>query len=186
MNSSQITNHTALDHSNLEPDFFTMAEEKKSESQSAKDIIKDNMGDPNFQYFSTCLRVKYAQKSVDYFVNNFEMVLLYKNNENGVSNYYLVSAKADTQYPAASSKEAQALLWSYDGGVLQLQYCDGDKENEKLKINNGNVEPFRGFGHIAFNTNDVYAVCAELEKNGVTFKKKPNEGRMKERFSICV
>lgn len=36
-----------------------------------------------------------------------------------------------------------------------------------------------GFGHIAFNTDDVYAACDKLEKVGVTFKKKPDEGRMK-------
>ena len=36
-----------------------------------------------------------------------------------------------------------------------------------------------GFGHIAFNTDDVYAACDKLEKAGVTFKKKPDEGRMK-------
>eukprot|EP00932_Pfiesteria_piscicida_P020870 SRR837773.7670.p2 GENE.SRR837773.7670~~SRR837773.7670.p2 ORF type:complete len:307 (-),score=80.34 SRR837773.7670:9-821(-) len=39
--------------------------------------------------------------------------------------------------------------------------------------------PIRGFGHIAFNVDDVYAVSAELEKNGVTFQKRPDEGRMK-------
>jgi len=36
-----------------------------------------------------------------------------------------------------------------------------------------------GFGHIAFNTDDVYAACDKLEKAGVTFKKRPDEGRMK-------
>lgn len=36
-----------------------------------------------------------------------------------------------------------------------------------------------GFGHIAFNTDDVYAACVKLEKAGVSFKKKPDEGRMK-------
>ena len=36
-----------------------------------------------------------------------------------------------------------------------------------------------GFGHIAFNCDDVYASCNRLEEQGVTFKKKPDEGRMK-------
>lgn len=46
-------------------------------------------------------------------------------------------------------------------------------------MNNGNVEPFRGFGHLAVMTPDVYQVCAELEENGVRFQKRPDEGRMK-------
>jgi lactoylglutathione lyase len=46
-------------------------------------------------------------------------------------------------------------------------------------VNNGNVEPHRGFGHIAVMTRDVYAASAELESNGVKFHKRPDEGRMK-------
>lgn len=46
-------------------------------------------------------------------------------------------------------------------------------------MNNGNVEPHRGFGHLAVMTPDVYAACDELEKEGVKFQKKPDDGRMK-------
>jgi lactoylglutathione lyase len=48
-----------------------------------------------------------------------------------------------------------------------------------LQVNNGNVEPYRGFGHIAVMTRDVYAVSTELEASGVRFQKRPDEGRMK-------
>eukprot|EP01084_Bolivina_argentea_P312308 540685_1 len=63
--------------------------------------------------------------------------------------------------------------------MIQLRYDEGSKDDKEYIINNGNVEPYRGFGHIAFNTDNVYTACEQLEKNGVTFKKKPNEGRMK-------
>jgi lactoylglutathione lyase len=36
-----------------------------------------------------------------------------------------------------------------------------------------------GFGHIAFNVDDVYAASDRLEAAGIPFKKKPNDGRMK-------
>jgi len=36
-----------------------------------------------------------------------------------------------------------------------------------------------GFGHIAFNTDDVYKSSAKLLDAGIDFKKKPDEGRMK-------
>jgi lactoylglutathione lyase len=48
-----------------------------------------------------------------------------------------------------------------------------------IQVNNGNVEPYRGFGHIAVMTKDVYQACAELEQAGVQFQKRPDEGRMK-------
>ena len=44
---------------------------------------------------------------------------------------------------------------------------------------NWDLQPHRGFGHIAVMTPDVYAACAELEANGVAFQKKPNEGKVK-------
>lgn len=46
-------------------------------------------------------------------------------------------------------------------------------------MNNGNVEPYRGFGHIAVMTPDVYQACNTLETDGVKFQKRPDEGRMK-------
>lgn len=49
-------------------------------------------------------------------------------------------------------------------------------ESSPLYIKDG---PTRGFGHIAFNVDDVYATSAELENNGVKFQKRPDEGRMK-------
>jgi lactoylglutathione lyase len=47
------------------------------------------------------------------------------------------------------------------------------------KVNNGNVEPFRGFGHLAVMTSSIEARCAELEAAGVRFQKRLTDGRMK-------
>lgn len=49
-------------------------------------------------------------------------------------------------------------------------------ESSPLYLKDG---PVRGFGHIAFNVDDVYATSAALEQAGVKFQKRPNEGRMK-------
>ena len=63
--------------------------------------------------------------------------------------------------------------------TLELTHNYGTENDKDFKYNNGNVEPHRGFGHIAFFTDDVYASCEKLEKEGVQFQKKPDEGRMK-------
>jgi hypothetical protein len=39
----------------------------------------------------------------------------------------------------------------------------GTEKEEGFQYNNGNVEPHRGFGHIAVACDDVYASCAKLE-----------------------
>ena len=147
--------------------------------------IRGHLQYQDFQYFTTCLRIKYPEKTIEFFIKNFGMILLDKKefNDRGVTFYFLISPKdKTTKYPLPSSKESQDLLWSFNdnyGGILQLRYDHGANNDPDYKINNGNIEPNRGFGHIAFNTNDVYKACELLEKNGVTFKKKPDEGRMK-------
>lgn len=45
---------------------------------------------------------------------------------------------------------------------LELTHNWGSEEDENFKVNNGNVEPYRGFGHIAVMTKDVYGACDEL------------------------
>lgn len=59
---------------------------------------------------------------------------------------------------------------------LELTHNYGSEVDGDFKVNSGNAEPYRGFGHIAVMTKDVYAQCAILEGKGVKFQKKPDEG----------
>lgn len=77
------------------------------------------------------------------------------------------------------TQEAHDYLWSIEGTTLELTYNYGtDTDTSFQGYHPGNQEK-DGFGHIAFSTNDVYEACQKLEDAGVTFKKKPDEGRMK-------
>jgi len=79
---------------------------------------------------------------------------------------------------AVSDEAAKNETWD-KRWTLNLYHFLGDEKDADLVMNNGNVKPYRGFGHIAFNCDNVYKSCDELEKNGVKFRKKPNDGRMK-------
>jgi lactoylglutathione lyase len=69
---------------------------------------------------------------------------------------------------------------NYTGVALELTHNHGTESDPAFKgYDSGNNEPKRGFGHIALHCDDVYASAAALEKRGVTFKKRPDEGRMK-------
>lgn len=90
-----------------------------------------------------------------------------------------------------SSIECERYFTTMDGATLELTWNHGTETDDEYKVWNGNTgrdgegtlfaeEPAaRGFGHIAFNVDDVYATCEQLEKDGVKFQKKPDEGRMK-------
>ena len=67
-------------------------------------------------------------------------------------------------------------MWSIEGTALELTYNYGTESDDFKGYHPGNEER-DGFGHIAFSTNDVYEACDQLEKAGVEFKKKPDEGR---------
>ncbi|KAL7554661.1 hypothetical protein ACHAWF_018147 [Thalassiosira exigua] len=76
------------------------------------------------------------------------------------------------------TKEAHDYMWSIEGTVLELTWNYGTEKDPSQKYYPGNGDK-DGFGHVAFNTDDVYAAATKLEKAGVIFKKKPDEGRMK-------
>jgi len=54
----------------------------------------------------------------------------------------------------------QEFLWKYPGTTLELTHNWGTEEKTDFVYSNGNTEPHRGFGHIAFNTNDVYGASS--------------------------
>jgi len=128
------------------------------------------------------IRVKDPKQSLPYYQNNFGMsnITHIHYPQSKFSLYFLAILEPGVTVPGPpGSTEATQFLWTYKGTVLELTHNHGTEDDPTLKYNNGNVEPNRGFGHIAFNTDDVDVSCEILEKAGVLFQKKPNEGRMK-------
>ena len=136
-----------------------------------------------FRWQQTMLRIKDPARSVRFYEDNFAFKLLHKYDfpEWKFSLYFMGILPSGAGPPAApGSKAAEDFLWGDHSGVtLELTHNWGTEEDDSFKINNGNVEPFRGFGHIAVYCNDVYKCCEQLENNGVSFQKRPDEGRMK-------
>lgn len=63
--------------------------------------------------------------------------------------------------------------------VLELTHNHGTEKMEDFKYLNGNTNERIGFGHIGFLVDDVNKACDLLEKEGIEFYKKPNEGKIK-------
>merc|ERR1719330_2180761 len=90
-----------------------------------------------------------------------------------------------------STKESEQYLFTMAGHAIELTHNHGSEADDDFKVWNGNTgkdadganyadtPEHRGFGHMAFNCDDVYAATEMLEAKGVRFQKKPDEGRMK-------
>jgi lactoylglutathione lyase len=117
---------------------------------------------------------------------NFHHAMLRVRNINKSLEFYdkicgLVHV-ATFQYPLYKSyfvaEESSTMpdnVYSYSGQLLELAVENDDTDQN---YTSGNEEP-RGFGHIALMVDDVQSACDEMETCGVTFKKRPSEGKMK-------
>ena len=129
----------------------------------------------------TMLRIKDPKVSVPFYEQNFGFKLLHKYDfpEWKFSLAFMGIPKEGQEWPEPGTKESEKALWSMEYSCLELTHNWGSEDDDNFRVNHGNTEPHRGFGHIAVMTPDVEAACEKLEQNGCLFQKKPNEGRMK-------
>lgn len=125
-----------------------------------------------FLFNHTMFRVKDPKRSVAFYEKNFGMKLY--------GHFRFSKFKFDNYYLAIPGAAAEGAKWYEREGILEMAHNYGTENDESYTLNNGNVEPHRGFGHICFSVDNIEAACAQLEKNGVEFKKKLTDGRQKD------
>ena len=141
-------------------------------------------GRPTWQ--QTMLRITDPAKSLPFYTEIMGMTLIDKFDfpQYDFSLYFLTTLpeKERNNYKLVpGTQEAHDYLWSMEGTTLELTHNYG---TEKVKDSNTKVyhagnEERDGFGHIAFSCDDVYQATDMLIDKKVSFKKKPDEGRMK-------
>lgn len=121
--------------------------------------------DKSFVMNHTCIRIKDPKVSVPFYEKNFGMKLLNRFDLNGFSLYMM-------GYPEPSGAN-----WAAREGVLELCHNHGAESDPEYKLNNGNGEKFRGFGHICITVDNVEDCEKKLLADGVRFQKKLSDGR---------
>ncbi|EAW06595.1 lactoylglutathione lyase GLO1 [Aspergillus clavatus NRRL 1] len=120
----------------------------------------------------TMIRVKDPKRSVEFYkFLGFNQIQQLDFPENKFSLYFLA-------YNGPHSLQGDR-HWTDRNAVLELTHNYGTENDPNYTINNGNVEPHRGFGHIAISVDNIEAACKRLEDAGYPFQKKLTEGRMK-------
>jgi lactoylglutathione lyase len=101
-----------------------------------------------FRYMHTMIRVLDLDKSIAFYTEVLGMKLLRREDYPG--------GKFTNAFVGYGPEETEAVV--------------------ELTFNWGHEEPYEigtGFGHLALGVNDIYGVCAELEKRGAKIPRKP-------------
>jgi len=149
------------------------------------------------RFQQTMLRIKDPKVTIPFYEKHFGLKLIHwiAFPQWKFTVYFCERPREGQAVPACSLEktgvENEKYLHTMNGATVEFTHNHGSENDATFKAWNGNTgrdgdgpnyaeEPAaRGFGHIAFNCDDVYQACEILEKNGVKFQKKPDEGRMK-------
>ncbi|WP_299189598.1 lactoylglutathione lyase [uncultured Psychrobacter sp.] len=132
-----------------------------------------------FTFNHTMLRVKDPAKSLEFYTGVLGMTLLaVKKFPDMEFDLYFLAKLTESErenLPAGSDLEIFAFR---QRGILELTHNYGTESQADFSYHDGNSEP-QGFGHICFSVPDLDEAIAWFDKNDVEFKKRPEDGSMK-------
>ena len=110
------------------------------------------------RYLHTMVRVQNLEKSLDFYCGKLGMKETRRiDNEQGKFTLVFLAAAEDVD--AGTNNRAP---------LLELTLNWGDHS-----YNGG-----RNFGHLAYEVDDIYKLCGDLQKQGVIINRPPRDGRM--------
>nr|WP_316653989.1 lactoylglutathione lyase [uncultured Gellertiella sp.] len=110
------------------------------------------------RYLHTMVRVKDLDKSLHFYCTLFGMREIRRmDNEKGRFTLVFLAAPGDLPHAEQALSPCIELTYNWDAE----DYGGG-----------------RNFGHLAFEVDDIYALCQSLKDNGVTINRPPRDGHM--------
>ena len=128
----------------------------------------------------TMLRVRDAAASLAFYQQVLGMTLLQRLDIEDMrfSLYFLAFLGEGESVPDDPAERARFVFTRET--TLELTHNWGtDGDPDFAGYHSGNDEP-RGFGHLGVSVPDVAAACARFEALGVPFRKRPDEGKMRD------
>ncbi|CAO1630103.1 unnamed protein product [Parajaminaea phylloscopi] len=117
----------------------------------------------------TMIRIKDPEKSLHFYTEILGMDLIDEHDAGDFKLFFLA-------FPDSPSAKAQSR--AHREGIVELTWNKGTEKDPSFKYHNGNDEP-QGFGHLCISVPDLDAACVRFEKLGVAFKKRPQDGKMR-------
>ena len=110
------------------------------------------------RYLHTMVRVADLDASLDFYVGGLGLVeVSRKESEAGRFTLIFLAAPEDAQAGAQSGAPLIELTYNWDPEA----YTGG-----------------RNFGHLAYQVDDIYAICQHLSDRGITINRPPRDGHM--------
>ncbi|KTT69471.1 lactoylglutathione lyase [Sphingomonas sanguinis] len=137
-------------------------------------------GTESFALNQTMLRIRDPQPSLAFYQDVLGMTLLQKLDfaEMKFSLYFLAYLGEGETIPDDPAERARFIFDRET--TLELTHNWGTESDPDFRgYHNGNADP-RGFGHIGISVANVAEACARFESMGVPFKKRPQDGKMKD------
>ncbi|KTT92420.1 lactoylglutathione lyase [Sphingomonas sanguinis] len=137
-------------------------------------------GTESFALNQTMLRIRDPQPSLAFYQDVLGMTLLQKLDfeEMKFSLYFLAYLGEGETIPDDPAERARFIFNRET--TLELTHNWGTESDPDFRgYHDGNADP-RGFGHIGISVANVTEACARFESMGVPFKKRPQDGKMKD------
>ncbi|MEH3103110.1 MAG: lactoylglutathione lyase [Sphingomonas phyllosphaerae] len=137
-------------------------------------------GTEGFALNQTMLRIRDPEPSLAFYRDVLGMTLLQQLDfpDMRFSLYFLAYLAEGETVPADPAERARFIFTRET--TLELTHNWGTESDPAFSgYHSGNTDP-RGFGHIGISVPDVAAACARFEELGVPFKKRPQDGTMKD------
>ncbi|MBP2279400.1 lactoylglutathione lyase [Psychrobacter sp. PL15] len=132
-----------------------------------------------FTFNHTMLRVKDPAKSLEFYTGVLGMTLLaVKKFPEMEFDLYFLAKLTDDERDNLPAGDDLAIYTFRQRGILELTHNYGTETQDDFSYHNGNQEP-QGFGHICFSVPDLPAAVAWFDSHEVAFKKRPEQGSMK-------
>ena len=155
----------------------TIAQPESSvKAEGVQPISSQTVG---YTFNHTMLRVKDPVRSLAFYTGVLGMTLLAVKKFPAMGfDLYFLAKLTDSERDNLPAGDDLEIFAFRERGILELTHNYGTETQADFSYHDGNGEP-QGFGHICFSVPSLDEAVAWFDKNNVEFKKRPEDGSMK-------
>lgn len=134
-----------------------------------------NFASLNPLFSTVMLRVKDPRTAIPFFERlGFRNITRVDDHAASTTKYYMAYTTKATLADSEALQARSDHVLTMRECKLELVHVWGSEAEEEQMYANGNVKPYRGFGHIGVIVDDIYSTMSALEAEGYQVVRKPS------------